>query len=109
MSADLLKNIPDELRTPKLWLKSTKDKKPAQTFKTAADKEAHCRTLDHLIAKPDVALVQRIVMKDEHFIYIDLDHVRNVETDETEPWALQLIETLNSYTERSLSAPHTSS
>lgn len=101
-NTDLLANIPSELRTPALWLMS-KDKKPAETFKTDADKVAHCRTLDHLLTRPNCVEVQRIVMKDEGLIYIDLDHVRNADTGETEPWADDLIEKLNTYTELSRS------
>ena len=80
----------------------SKDKKPAETFKTAADKEAHCRSLDRLLERPNCEEVQRIVMKDEGLIFIDLDHCRNSETGETESWALKLIETFDTYTELSL-------
>ncbi len=97
-----LNNIPTELRGPALWLMS-KDKKPAETFKTAADKEAHCRSLDRLLERPNCEEVQRIVMKDEGLIFIDLDHCRNSETGETESWALKLIETFDTYTELSRS------
>jgi len=97
-----LLTIPTELREPALWLMS-KDKKPAETFKTDADKAAHCRSLDHLLTRPNCEEVQRVVMKDEGFIFIDLDHVRDAETGETEPWALNVIETLDTYTELSRS------
>jgi len=101
-STELLANIPPELRTPALWLMS-KDKKPAETFKTAEDKAAHCRTLDRLLTRDNCVEVQRVVMKDEGLIYIDLDHVRNADTGETELWADNLIEELNTYTELSRS------
>jgi hypothetical protein len=35
------------------------------------------------------------------FSFYDLDHCRNVETGEIEPWALEIIETIDSYTEAS--------
>ena len=101
-NSELLKNIPPELRNPALWLMS-KDKKPAETFKTDVDKAAHCRSLDRLLERPHCEEVQRVVMKDEKFIFIDLDHVRDAETGETEPWALKVIETFDTYTELSRS------
>ncbi len=42
-------------------------------------------------------------MKDEGLIYVDLDHVRNPDTGATEPWADNLIEEFNTYTEISRS------
>src|SRR5580658_8831715 len=102
MNSELLNNIPAELRDQKLWLKS-KDKKAQGFWKTDADKETHCRTLAQLVAKPDVVEVQRLIVKDEPYIYIDLDKCRNAETGETEPWALKLIEDFDTYTEYSRS------
>ncbi len=37
--------------------------------------------------------------KDDPFIGIDLDHCRNAETGEIQPWALEIVETMNSFTE----------
>jgi hypothetical protein len=102
MNSELLNNIPAELRDQKLWLKS-KDKKAQGFWKTDADKETHCRTLAQLVAKPDVVEVQRLIVKDEPYIYIDLDKCRDAETGETEPWALKLIEDFDTYTEYSRS------
>lgn len=102
MNSELLKNIPTELRNQKLWLKS-KDKHPFGKYKTAEDKAANCCSLDQLVAKPDVAEVQRLIMKDEPYIYIDLDHVRDAETGETQQWAAKLIEDFDTYTELSRS------
>lgn len=95
-------NIPAELRAQRVWLKS-ENKRPVTKYATDEDKAAHCRTLDDLLKSPNLKEVQRLAIKDEGFIYIDLDHVRNVDTDETECWALELIEQFNTYTERSRS------
>jgi AAA domain len=111
----LLDNIPTELRTPAKWLqyylrKDSKhpDKKPRKCpvmkWGTPEERIANLRSLDYLLKErePQVG-VQRYIEKEEGFIYVDLDHVRNVDTREVEPWALKLIEDLDSYTEISAS------
>jgi hypothetical protein len=103
-NTELLSNIPPELRAQRVWLQShDKGPLPGLTYKTDKDKAENCRTLDDLLKRPSLKEAQRLAIKDENFIYIDLDHVRDVDTDETEPWALELIEQFNTYTERSRS------
>jgi hypothetical protein len=112
----LLANIPAELRTPKLWLQSYlrknakhPDKKPRKcpvmTWATPADREKNCQTLDYILENriPTDSGVQRFIEKSEGFVFIDLDHVRNVDTGEVEPWASELVEKLDTYCEISAS------
>jgi hypothetical protein len=71
---------------------------------TPEERTANFRSLDYLLKErePQVG-VQRYIDKEEGLIYVDLDHVRNVDTLDVEPWALKLIEDLDSYTEISAS------
>ena len=113
--SELLKNIPPELAEPKVWLQyyERKDSKcptkkpskcPTVKFGTDAEKAANCRTLPHILTeRAPQAGVQRLVMKDEGFVFVDLDGVRNPETEEVAEWARELIERLDSYTEISAS------
>ena len=111
---ELLVNIPAELREPKLWLQyylkpdpKKPDKKPGKCpcvkYATPEDREANLRSLDHLLTRKPQAGFQRWIGKDEGFVFVDLDKVRNAETGEVEPWADELIEQLDSYTEVSAS------
>jgi hypothetical protein len=111
---ELLANIPAELRAPPLWLQyylksdpKHPDKKPGKCpcmkYGTPEDRANNLRSLDHLLTRPKQAGFQRWVSKNEGFVFVDLDHVRNVNTGEVEPWAEQLIEQLDSYTEISAS------
>ncbi len=111
---ELVYNIPAELRAPTLWLQyylksdpKHPDKKPGKApcvkYGTPEDRTANLRPLDHLIKRDKQAGFQRWVSKDEGLVFVDLDHVRNVNTGEVESWAEQLIEQLDSYTEISAS------
>ena len=111
---ELLNNIPAELRAQPLWLQyylkydpKHPDKKPGKCpcmkYGTPEDRANNLRSLDHLLTRPKQAGFQRWVSKNEGFVFVDLDHVRNVDTTEVEPWAEQLIEQLDSYTEISAS------
>ena len=113
-NTDFLSNIPDELRAQPLWLQyylksdpKHPDKKPSKCpcmkYGTPEDRANNLRSLDHLLTRPKQAGFQRWVSKNEGFVFVDLDHVRNVNTGEVEPWAEQLIEQLDSYTEISAS------
>jgi hypothetical protein len=112
--SELLSNIPHELREPKRWLQyylktdaAKPDKKPGKCpcvkYGTPEDREANLRSLDHLMTRPKQAGFQRWVGKDEGFIFVDLDHVRKTDTGEIIPWAQELIDQLDSYTEISAS------
>jgi hypothetical protein len=106
--SELLKNIPPELRAPALWvqyyLKPNGDKKPRKHPCVPYTERANCRSLDHLLTRPATdGGVQRIVEKGEGLVFIDLDHVRNANTGETEPWAQSIVDALDSYTEISAS------
>ena len=110
-------NIPDELRSPELWLPydlvpdpKNPDKKPRKrpcvTYRTAEDRTANLRSLDRLIANRQLTKgggFQRWVDPSEGFVYVDLDHVRDPKTGETAPWASQIICDLETYTEISAS------
>lgn len=109
-----LKNIPAELREPSCWLQyylkpdpKHPDKKPSKCptvkYSTPELRAANLRPLDKLLIRPKQAGFQRWIGKDEGFVFVDLDHVRNAETGEVEPWAEALIEELDSYTEISAS------
>lgn len=111
-------NIPQFLRQPKLWLQyylspdpKKPDKKPRKhpcvKFANAENRTANLRSLDYLIENREAPKngggYQRYVDKAEGFTYIDLDHARNAETGEVEPWATELIEWLGTYCEVSAS------
>ena len=111
---DNLINIPPELRTPPLWLQyyetrdpKKPDKKPGKhpcvKYSTPEYRKANLRPLDDLLNRPKQAGYQRYVDKSEGFVYIDLDKVRSADSGEVEPWASELIEELDSYTEVSAS------
>jgi AAA domain len=113
-NAEFLSNIPPELRTPALWLQyyevrdpKKPDKKPGKhpcvKYATPEHRKANLRPLDELLKRPKQAGFQRYVDKAEGFVYVDLDKVRNVESGEVEPWASELIEEIDSYTEVSAS------
>src|SRR5208337_3083531 len=100
-----LKNIPNELRTPPLWLQyylktdpKKPDKKPGKCpcvkWGTPALRKANLKPLDHLLqnrASTKHDGFQRYVDKAEGFVYIDLDKARNPETGIAEPWVEELI------------------
>jgi hypothetical protein len=116
-SAEFLSNIPPELRTPPLWLQyylktdpERPDKKPKKQpivkWGTPVDRAANLKPLDYLLEKRKSTKhdgVQRFIDKSEGFIYIDLDHARNPETGDIEPWAVELIQGFDTYTEISAS------
>jgi hypothetical protein len=110
-----LANIPAELRTPAKWVRynlkrnaKNPDKKPSPVpvmrWADPADRAANLRPLDHLIDKGEKQDgFQRFIDKAEGLVFIDLDGVRNVDSGDIEPWAVELIERINSYTEVSKS------
>jgi hypothetical protein len=113
-NSELLADIPPELREPARWLQyylktdpKHPEKKPSKCptvkYGTPVDREANLRSLDKLLTRPKQAGFQRWVGKDEGLVFVDLDHVRKADTGAVEPWAEQLIEQLDSYTEVSAS------
>jgi hypothetical protein len=114
-NSELLANIPECLRTPPLWVRydlvkdaKKPDKKPSprpvMKWADPEDRKMNLRPLDYLIENPKrCAGFQRFIDKDEGFVFIDLDGVRNPDTGEVKTWAVEVIETLNSYTEVSKS------
>jgi hypothetical protein len=115
-SEPILINMPPELRTPALWVQyylkvdpKHPDKKPSKVptvkWGTSELRAANLRPLDKLLERPQRpgGGFQRYIEKDEGLVYVDLDKVRNVDTLEVEPWAQELIEELDSYTEVSAS------
>jgi hypothetical protein len=113
--SEMLQNIPKELREPAAWLQyylttdpNKPDKKPTKhptvKYRTTEDKKANLRSLDQLLKRePTSGGVQRLVDPLEGFVFIDIDKVRNPETGEVEPWAQELIDSLDTYTEISAS------
>ena len=110
-----LANIPAELRAAKRWVryelkpdKKHPDKKPQprpiMAWASDEDAAANMQSLDHLIAKGNFKDgFQYRLNKADGLVFIDLDGVRNVDTGEVAPWAVDLIERINSYTEVSKS------
>jgi hypothetical protein len=115
INTELLSNIPPELRTPPLWLQyylvandpkkpgKKPSKHPCVKYSTPELRVANLRSLDHLLTRPKQAGFQRYIDKAEGFVYVDLDKVRNVDTGVVEPWASELIDEVDSYTEVSAS------
>ena len=115
-SSDSLTNIPEELRAPAQWLQyyhkadPKKPKKPSKVpvvkWATPELRAANLRSLDYLItnrASTKHEGFQRYIDKTEGFVFIDLDHVRKADTGEIEPWAQDIIDSLDTYTEISAS------
>jgi putative DNA primase/helicase len=111
---DALANIPLELREPPLWLQyylttdpKKPDKKPTKhpcvKYRTQADHKANLRSLDHLLGRPKQAGFQRLVLKGEGFIFIDLDGVRDSDSGEIVPWAQAIVDSFDTYCEISAS------
>jgi hypothetical protein len=109
--------IPAELRQPALWLQyylspdpKKPDKKPRKhpevKYATPEDRQANLKSLEYLIQNRRLAKnggYQRYIDPQEGFVYIDLDHVRDSQTGNLQPWALELVERLDTYTEISAS------
>lgn len=110
-------NIPAELSGAPLWLQyylspdpKNPDKKPRKhpevKYATDDDKRRNLRSLDYLISKRRLKPgggYQRWINPAEEFVYIDLDNCRDKQTGEVQPWALDLITALSTYTEVSQS------
>lgn len=110
-------NIPGELRQPALWLQyylsrdpKRPDKKPRKhptvKYATPEDRTANLRTLDYLISNRQLAKgggYQRYVDKNEGLLFVDIDKVRDPATGDVEPWAQDVVDALDTYTEISAS------
>lgn len=100
--------VPDVLKTHAQWVCS---RMPDKVPVTPSGKAASCTdssTWSTFDACRNAAIqrgwgVAFVFTADDPFAVIDLDHVRNVDTGETEPWALAVIDELASYTEISWS------
>jgi hypothetical protein len=117
LAHDLLSNIPAELRTPPLWLQyylkpdpKKPDKKPRKQpivkWGAREDREANLRSLDYLLKERSSTKhdgFQRFVDKAEGFVYIDLDHCRNADSGDIEPWAQAIVDEIDAYCEISAS------
>jgi hypothetical protein len=90
--------IPSELRDSGLWIR-TNGKTAVETYKTDEDKAAHMKPFALALAKkrPKENLA-RLIDKSEGFVFVDLDHVRD-EKGKVEPWALEIIQQLDTYCE----------
>jgi AAA domain len=70
------------------------------------DRKANLRSLDCLLTnRADTKHdgFQRFIDKTEGFVFIDLDHCRNADTGEIEPWARAIVTEIDSYCEISAS------
>ena len=108
-----LPNIPACLREPSRWIHYYLKKNPKHPEKpskaacmkwgTAEDRAANLKPLDEIL-KRECPGFQRWIDPEEDFIYIDLDHVRSVDTGDVEPWAQTILDEFSStYTEISAS------
>jgi hypothetical protein len=96
-------NIPKELRDSGLWIRAN-GTIPIQEFKTDEDKAANMQPFaETLKKKRPKENLQRLIEKDDGFVFVDLDDVRNAETGEVQQWASKLIEDLDTYCEISAS------
>src|SRR5208337_84369 len=101
-------NIPEELKARKQWVCSRMPSKvPCMPSGTAAS-STDPGTWSTFDACRDVAVkrgwgIAFIFTATDPYAVIDLDHVRNANTGETEPWALTIIDNLKSYFEVSWS------
>lgn len=109
--------IPAELRQPALWLQyylspdpKKPDKKPRKhpevKYGIPEERTANLRPLDYLIENRRLAKnggYQRYIDPTEGFVFLDLDHVRDLQTGELKPWASELVDRLDTYTEISAS------
>ncbi len=104
-------NIPAELRTPPLWcqyyLKSDPehpDKKPKKQPVVAWSNRTNLRPLDYLLQNRESTKhdgFQRFVDPEEGLVYVDIDHCRDKNSGNVEPWAEEIVTALDTYTEAS--------
>jgi hypothetical protein len=110
-NTEFLSNIPNELRTPPLWcqyyLKSDPehpDKKPKKQPVVAWSNRANLRPLDYLLQNRKSTKhdgFQRLVDPAESLVYVDIDHCRDKNSGTIEPWAEEIVNALDTYTEAS--------
>lgn len=109
-------HIPIEMRASRQWIvwrqedregKSTKVPYHAKGYKASNAKPQDWDTFDNVVAaimnpkgKPFDG-VAFIFTREAGLVGIDLDHIRNADTGEIEPWARAIVTELNSYTELS--------
>ena len=83
--------VPYDPKTPTLTLAKSNDPSTWGTFKVAVQ-SMKTHKLDG---------IGFVVTKDDDFVGFDLDHCIEPKTGEIEAWAMKIVETLNSYTEKS--------
>ncbi|HKU19822.1 MAG TPA: hypothetical protein VJQ50_02330, partial [Terriglobales bacterium] len=101
-------NIPAELRTLRQWVCSAADKCPKQVDGRNADvsKPETWNSFDACLAEAAKHKgwgVAFCFTTGDPYTVVDFDHVRKAESGDTESWALDIIDGLNSYTELSRS------
>jgi hypothetical protein len=109
----LLAYIPEELRTPLRWLQyylKPDPKKPSKKptkhpcVKYAApEHKANLRSLDHLLGRAPQAGFQRLVDKQEGFVFVDIDHCRDATSGVITEAARAIVDSLDTYCEVSVS------
>ena len=93
--------IPAELRNRPQW-KVRGGKKPGYGWNIAANLRTYDKALEHA-HKIGADGVIYIVLEDDPYTFVDLDGVRDPATGAIEPWAQEVIDRLDSYTEASSS------
>lgn len=101
-------SIPAELRALNQWVCSARDTKVPLSPDGKAASVTDPSSWSSFEACCNAARIKGfgvafIFTADDPYVVIDLDHVRNRETGETEPWAQAIIDELSSYTELSQS------
>ena len=93
--------IPAELRNRPQW-KVRGGKKPGYGWNIAANLRTYDKALEHA-HKIGADGVIYIVLEDDPYAFVALDGVRDPATGAIEPWAQEVIDRLDSYTEASSS------
>lgn len=104
LNEEALGNIPEELRDRPQWVVHRKKipHNPRTKRKASTTDPRTWSTLDdalHALRGGRFDGLGFVFTEDDPFIGIDLDHVRDPDTGEIEPWALEIIEALGTYTE----------
>jgi hypothetical protein len=105
-TAELLTNIPPELREQPLWIPYYADKKPIDKYGTPEDRQRNCRTLDAWLSRSQQHKGYSLwIDPAAPFAFVDLDppFAWDEKSETWKPEALAIVEQLNSYTEVSSS------
>ena len=101
-------NIPERLRQTEQWICASWDKVPRQCSGAPASvaNSKHWTTYGEAIAALEDGQLCRlgfVFTAADPFCGIDLDNCRDLSTGVIAPWALEIVETMNSYAEVSIS------